>query len=253
MIRSLFALGTVHVPKASELVAAGLRRQIVRGQLKEGDALPIESELMAQYEVSRQTLREAFRILEAQGLIRVHRGMYGGARVHVPDADVAARFMGFVLQHRGVTVADVLEARALIEPSVAVILARRADTADIAELTASIDAAAGLPRMDDHLPAHIDFHELMAEIAGNHSLAMLIGLLHRLIDAAWRENRSDMPTESQRLEEEETTIGAHRRLIGYIEARDADGAEALWRDHIRDSNAVLLDSFGPVKLLDLGT
>ena len=110
------ALDRVHVPKAAELVAASLRRQIVRGQLKEGDALPHESVLMETFAVSRPTLREAFRVLESEQLIRVRRGAHGGARVHVPDSDVAARFTGFVLQHRGATVADVLEARALIEP-----------------------------------------------------------------------------------------------------------------------------------------
>ena len=120
-------LDRVHVPKAAELVAASLRRQIVRGQLKEGDALPHESVLMATFAVSRPTLREAFRVLESERLIRVRRGAHGGARVHVPDSDVAARFTGLVLQHRGATVADVLEARALIEPPAAAILARRGD------------------------------------------------------------------------------------------------------------------------------
>ncbi|HEX3460192.1 MAG TPA: GntR family transcriptional regulator, partial [Acidimicrobiales bacterium] len=50
------------VPKASELVAGDLRRQIVRKELSEGDALPPEAELMQHFGVSRPTLREAFRI-----------------------------------------------------------------------------------------------------------------------------------------------------------------------------------------------
>ena len=138
-------LDRVHVPKAAELVAAALRRQIVRGQLKEGDALPHESVLMATFAVSRPTLREAFRVLESERLIRVRRGAHGGARVHVPDSDVAARFTGLVLQHRGATVADVLEARALIEPPAAAILARRGDPKVIAALTRQPGADRGEP------------------------------------------------------------------------------------------------------------
>src|SRR5439155_5195777 len=64
----------VRVPKTAELVAAHLRRQIVRGELKEGDALPPETALMEQFNVSRPTLREAFRVLESEALITVRRG-----------------------------------------------------------------------------------------------------------------------------------------------------------------------------------
>src|SRR5438445_51107 len=106
----------VRVPKTAELVAAHLRRQIVRGELKEGDALPPETALMEQFSVSRPTLREAFRVLESEALITVRRGSHGGARVHVPNGDVAARYAGLVLQFRETTLADVLEARAVIEP-----------------------------------------------------------------------------------------------------------------------------------------
>ena len=145
MAEPALPLDRVHVPKAAELVAAALRRQIVRGQLKEGDALPHESVLMETFAVSRPTLREAFRVLESERLIRVRRGAHGGARVHVPDSDVAARFTGLVLQHRGATVADVLEARALIEPPAAAILARRGDPKDIAALTATLEKTARKP------------------------------------------------------------------------------------------------------------
>ena len=107
----------VRVPKTAELVAAHLRRQIVRNELHEGDALPPEAVLMAQFGVSRPTLREAFRVLEAEGLISVRRGAHGGARVHTPDVDVAARYAGLVLEHRGATLSDVYEAAGLLDPS----------------------------------------------------------------------------------------------------------------------------------------
>src|SRR6185295_8273441 len=105
----------VRVPKTAELVASHLRRQIVRGDLKEGDALPPETALMEHFGVSRPTLREAFRVLESEALISVRRGARGGARVHTPDGDVAARYAGLVLQFRGTTLADVYEARRAIE------------------------------------------------------------------------------------------------------------------------------------------
>src|SRR5919199_7018334 len=124
----------VRVPKTAELVAAHLRRQIVRNELHEGDALPPEAVLMAQFGVSRPTLREAFRVLEAEGLISVRRGAHGGARVHTPDVDVASRYAGLELEHRGATLADVYEAAALIEPPCAAALAEKHTEGDLARL-----------------------------------------------------------------------------------------------------------------------
>ena len=71
----------VRVPKMAELVAARLRRMIVRGELVEGDALPSETALMEEFAVSRPTLREAFRVLESESLINVRRGARGAGPV----------------------------------------------------------------------------------------------------------------------------------------------------------------------------
>ena len=68
----------VRVPKTAELVAQLLRQRIVRGDLHEGDTLAPEAALMTEFSVSRPTLREAFRVLESEGLINVHRGSRAG-------------------------------------------------------------------------------------------------------------------------------------------------------------------------------
>lgn len=82
-------LTPVHVPKAAELVAASLRGRILRRDLVPGDKLPPESALMAQYGVSRPTLREALRLLEAQQLLEVRRGARGGGVVRTPGTGPA--------------------------------------------------------------------------------------------------------------------------------------------------------------------
>src|ERR1700722_3828114 len=85
----------VRVPKAAELVAADLRRQIIRGELAQGDALPTEADLMVRFGVSRPTLREAFRVLGANTLIAFRGGAGGGPRVKPPDREFAARYAAF--------------------------------------------------------------------------------------------------------------------------------------------------------------
>jgi GntR family transcriptional regulator, transcriptional repressor for pyruvate dehydrogenase complex len=95
----------VRAPKTSELIAARLRRQIVRGAVRPGEKLPPETELMEQFGVSRPTIREAFRILETERLIVVRPGSRGGAQVVAPDPAVAARYVGLLLQLQGATTA----------------------------------------------------------------------------------------------------------------------------------------------------
>ena len=97
------------------MVASHLRRQIVLGELKQGDQLPPESALMEQFGVSRPTLREAFRILEAEGAISVRRGVRGGARVQVPSVGIAARYVGLLLQYRGTLLSDVYDIRTILK------------------------------------------------------------------------------------------------------------------------------------------
>src|ERR1700736_5393707 len=133
-------IGTaVRAPKTGELVASHLRRQIVRGELRPGETLPLETELMEQYGVSRPTLREAFRILEAETLISVRRGSRGGARVVAPDVAVAARYVGLLLQTQVTTINDVYEARMISEPPCARLLAMHRTSDDLDNLTAIVD------------------------------------------------------------------------------------------------------------------
>ncbi len=109
----------IRSPKTAELVAGTLRRMVVDGQLKDGDFLPNEAELMAHFGVSRPTLREAVRVLESERLVEVRRGSRTGARVRVPGPEIVARPAGLLLELSGATIADLMMARAGIEPMAA--------------------------------------------------------------------------------------------------------------------------------------
>src|SRR5947208_17045441 len=97
-------------------IADELRSLIVSGALSEGDSLGREPDLVERFGVSRPSLREALRILEAEGLITVVRGVRGGIVVHEPDERLTARTAALVLQARNVELADVFEARSMLEP-----------------------------------------------------------------------------------------------------------------------------------------
>src|SRR5260370_22390377 len=139
---ALTALRPIRQVRAADLITTQLRRRIVR-EMKDGETLPPEAVLMERFGVARQTLRDALRILEGEGLLTIRRGVHGGAVVHRPDASVTARSAALVLESRGATLTDVYQARAMIEPPCAAMLARHASPGDIATLREAPAQTAG--------------------------------------------------------------------------------------------------------------
>ena len=239
------------VPKTAELVAHHLRKQIVRGDLREGESLPSEAALTAQFGVSRPTLREAFRVLETEQLITVRRGAKGGAAVHAPNPMMVARYAGFYLEHAGTTLADVFEARVAIEAPAAALLAGRRTDDDIARLR----AAAHLheqPSEEGPVAAmrFSDFHALVVQLSGNRTLSLLHSMLREIIDLA----KVRRMTKGSRKGGRAALLHAaksHLRLIDLVEAGDVDGAEAFWREHLVKANRYLLEFPGSERPLDL--
>ena len=242
----------LRVPKMAELVSQQLRRQIVRGELKEGDALPSEAELMTQFGVSRPTLREAFRVLESEGLITVRRGAHGGARVQIPNGDIAARYAGLVLEFRGTTLEDVYDARNIIEPPLAAMLARKRTKADLTRLREVHDAAR--EHLDDGnalVRVHNEFHAVMIELAGNQTMSVLSGMVRHIIDqSSFRHVAADAGSPAN-IRSIRKGFRAHELLIEHVEARDADAAEQLWRTHLAEAEKYMLSDANPKTVLDL--
>ena len=247
------AKGTpLRVPKMAELVSQRLRRQIARGELPEGSTLPSEAELMGQFGVSRPTLREAFRVLESEGLISVRRGAHGGARVQIPNGETAARYAGLVLEFRGATLEDVYDARNIIEPPCAALLARRRTNADLDKLRASVDQSR--EALDDPaalIRLHNEFHTLMIDLAGNKTMSVLNGMVRHIIDLSMTEHIVADAGSAATARAIRKGFRAHEKLIEHLEARDADAAVQLWTKHLSEGESYLLGGSNPKTVLDL--
>src|SRR5690606_33401804 len=76
---SSLKLNPIHVPKSSDVLARELRRQILSAALPAGTPLPPERDLVAQTGLSRSSVREALRILEAESLVITKPGRFGGS------------------------------------------------------------------------------------------------------------------------------------------------------------------------------
>ena len=224
--------------KTGEMIASYLRGKIVRGELPEGDSLPAEAELMLQFEVSRPTLREAFRILETESLIEIRRGARG-ARIIAPSVEVAARYVGLLLQTSGTAVSDVYEARSLLEPVAAGLLAQRRSDADLADLAGCVDeldamiSAGSVPGdVGAWTRAAQRFHDLLMERAGNKTLAIQSQVLREVVDMHLMIATSQPGSAADTIRQFRTVARSYRKLIAFVQARDSAGAQRHWQAHM---------------------
>ena len=231
----------VRVPKASELVADAIRAQIAAGEVVGGSALPNETELMAEYAVSRQTAREALRVLETEGLIEVQRGAGGGARVRSPDIAAASRHCALLLQLRGATLADVYEVRLMLEPTAARLAAERAPRQAaralqevIAEEEQRIAGSASLRSLAAR------FQERLVELSGNPALELIVRLLNDLVARQGVAVTPPVEDEGRRLGLRRRLVRAQHEVATAIGEGRGEDAERLWRRYLSGLAASLL-------------
>jgi DNA-binding FadR family transcriptional regulator len=232
-------------------IADELRRLIVSGKLSEGDSLGHEPELVERFGVSRPSLREALRILEAEGLITVVRGMLGGIIVHEPDERMTARTAALVLQARNVSLADVYEARTLLEPiAVRVVASMRSRQAAVAELRQLIKQEVRVILDPDAFgPVNVRFHERLVALAGNQTLTILAEMLNEVVTRAVTAiSKTGPATDSAATRRR--GIRSQERLVSLIEAGKAAEAEAHWREHMTVVGRFLLKQ-GATTVIDL--
>ena len=223
-----------------EQIADELRALIVSGELSEGDSLGHEPDLVERFGVSRPSLREALRILEAEGLITVVRGVLGGVIVHEPDERMTARTAALVLQARNVTLGDVHDARTIIEPAAVRILATASRRAVVKELRALVEEQREVIEDPESFgQANARFHERLVALAGNQTLAILAEMLNEIVARAvtavggTRTRRDTLATRRRGLRSQE-------RLIELIEAGAPIDAEEHWRSHMDAVGKVML-------------
>jgi DNA-binding FadR family transcriptional regulator len=213
-------------PKTGETLARQLRNQIARGELAIGDRLPPEDELMEHFGVARTSLREGLRILESQGLIRVIRGRKGGPQVTAPPIDRLAQSFALRVQLQGATLADLDEARALIERFLVGRLAETRTDEDLAALDEAIghasDAADRVDR-DAFALAATEVHETIAARAGNITLATVAAMLHELALQYYQRGAAHADRAMM-----QRAVRSYRKLHRLIEAGDADAAIDHW-------------------------
>jgi DNA-binding FadR family transcriptional regulator len=242
--------------KASTLLAFDIAQQVVRGELREGDALSPEAELVANYGFSRAVVREAMRLLEHDGFVSIRRGVGGGTRVRTPGTNTSARYVGLLLQMLGTTLADLDVALLALEGEAVQAIAAQRPAGGLALLREVLDAADKPTFLAADLNA---FHDALGPATGN----QVIGALFDVVTGIRARHSNAAVAQSARPDEVERDLRVahafHRQLLELLEAGDAAVAARRWQRHgeiaaralAQDRSESILDLFqGPLAAMD---
>lgn len=216
----------VRAPRTFEIIADRIREQLRAGTLRPGDKLPPERTLADQFGTSRNAVREALRSLEHAGLISLHMGAHGGAFITDGDPVAVAQSMQDLMHLGGMSLADVTEARQIIESAIVVAAVERATEADLARLEANVDAVEALVRsgdLDAKAELNMAFHVQLAECTGN---PVLILIMRTLMDVLRTVHRPVT------VEDTADVIQSRRRFLRHLRDRDAEAATAEMSRHL---------------------
>lgn len=248
------------VPKSSEIIAARIRGSIVRGEMMPGDTLPPEAELIRQFKTSRPTLREAYRILETEQFISIKRGARSGARVHLPEPKIVAKYAGYVLQIQGTQLRDIYQSRLAVEPLAVRLLAEKGLKRAVKKLTKHVDVIEA--DLESHHYVHLmedslQFSEHLVELTGNKTLQLMFTVIERVVEShqfayGWPPS-PEGSTPQERLKRGSLAVKSMRKVTALIEKRDATAAAAHWREHIEFVNRLWLVGFDDTQLVDVIT
>lgn len=212
-----------------ELVAEQINQLIIDRQLKKGDKLPTEVELMQQLNVSRGSVREAVKLLVARNVLVIQRGV--GTFI-ADDTGIVEDPFGFAyMEDEERLVWELMVLREHLEPWTAGLAAKLATQEDIDELRnwqrkVEDDIHSGV----DHVADDQGFHTCIAKCTQNRVLPMLIPVITYSIQLFVTLTQGALAEE---------TIETHARIVDAIEAHDSERASAEMLEHLRFNRSLL--------------
>jgi len=214
----------------SEQIAAEIQERIRDDGLAPGDRLGTEEQLAREYGVSRPTLREALRILSSARLVRPMSGPKGGIFVtRTPEESVrrsVSDSIALLLDLKGTSIEELLEARTMLEVPMTRLAATRADDAAIGEMRDAIEQVAANP--DDielRLEQKQRFHRTIANAAGNAIVESVTAWAVEVLQPRLRELIAPVC-------DDKVLLAQQRVILAAIEARDPEAAGQAMRDHL---------------------
>jgi GntR family transcriptional regulator, transcriptional repressor for pyruvate dehydrogenase complex len=217
----------VATARISSAIVDQVRELIRSGRLAAGDRLPSERELAEQFGVSRVTVRDALRSLEAVGLLQIKVGANGGAFLRAPSTADAGRGMSDMLLMAQLSPEDVAEARLMLELNTVMLAVNRAEPGDIEALRSICERSAALLE-DGEYDVHLswDFHERLAGATHNPAIEMIHHSFRGPLSLARARAREPASVAHRR------TVEEHTEIVDALEARDVERAREVMAHHL---------------------
>jgi GntR family transcriptional repressor for pyruvate dehydrogenase complex len=219
--------------RISDAITAQIRTAILQRRLQPGDRLPNERELAERFGVSRVTVRDALRTLEAGGLLEIRVGASGGPFVTAPSTQMVGEGISNMLVLSDVDPDEIAEARLILELGTVTLAVERATEEDIAQLRElCVQASRALEAGEYETGLSRDFHAALAHAAHNRAID--------LVTATFAGPLSMHPVREREPAEwsHERTVEQHCELVEAIAARDAEQARAVMRAHLTRGTGV---------------
>jgi DNA-binding FadR family transcriptional regulator len=215
---------------SSRHVATEIRRYVEQQGLKPGDRIGTEQELAAEFGVSRPTLREGLRLLASSHLIRSTQGRGGGIFVANTAGEGIGRNLSdsiaTMLATESVSLAELLEARIVLEVPVAGLAAAAGNEKTAAALDAAI-ARASKAEPGDRVfnAADSSFHETLAKATGND---LLMAFTRWVLDVLQPSLIKHVGARTRK----RSILAQHRAIAAAVRRNDVAGAEKAMREHL---------------------
>lgn len=229
-------------PKVSRpvRVAEAIKDWIVEQGLQVGDRLPSEPELIERFGMSKGTIREATRILEAQGLIKTRTGPGGGSFVHEVSRKRARALLGNYFYFKHLTIGDIYQLRRALEPELAASLAGRLPEEvlrQLEEIIASYAAPAtsAEEEREQHI-ASLRFHALLAEHSDNALLGFLIDFMANMLADLTVYRRLYSPPN---VELWAKGSDYQAKLVEALRRGDKEAARAIMAEHMTTAQSLM--------------
>jgi GntR family transcriptional regulator, transcriptional repressor for pyruvate dehydrogenase complex len=219
--------------RMSEAIARQIEKQIHQGRLQADEMLPPENDLMKQFGVGRNTVREALRMLEASGLLKIKRGGQGGAIITHMSNEFVSDFLAKAFRLGGLSGRAFHDFRIAVEPSIAEMVAggEEVDGAILARMEDKIAEAKDLLEANEPtVCANMDFHVLLAEATKNMMFIVLLKTLRAGLTIV-------APVTKERFRAE--TIEYHDQILQAVKNREPALARDLMYAHLVEIGEVV--------------
>lgn len=220
-------LSPVEDGRMSRQIVAQIVGLIREGKLASGDRLPPERELARTFQVSRVTVRDALRALDAMGLVEVRVGSTGGAFVTTPSTEVVGQSIANILLMRPFEPAQLAEARLALELGIFDLVAERVTDADLDALREVCRRAREVVEAGGHDPQlSYEFHRTLAQAAHNPALLMLAESFGGSLSMAAVRAHEVRPDAQRR------SLTEHEAIVEALAADEPDRAREVLVDHL---------------------